>query len=107
MKFHLKQQAIDILIDKYKVKSSLIKQIENKVNAIRIVKNVDDYLILIQNIVATIFYLNKQKEEFGKGKDRLIIKITIDDVIKLEICRRYGYIYIDNEFVKPKIKLKQ
>lgn len=96
MFFILTKQATDILIYKYNIKKSLLRKIESKVNMLEIVKNKSDYFELLESIISTFSYLNVQIKQFSKGKDKLILGMTLDDVIKFEIKRKYGERSLEN-----------
>lgn len=101
MFFSLTQQAIDILIIKYNVKKSFIRKIEGKVNVLNIVKNGNEYIDLIDQIIGTFTYLKIQIKEFNNNnKDKIILTMTLDDIITFQIKRKYG----ENTFEKRIIK---
>ena len=99
MSFKLTPQAHSILMEKYDIKKSLIVKIEKELNELYFVKNPEDFLMLIENIIITASNLNNEKESFSNGQDTLYVNLSLKDIIIIEIVRKFGKTALRNSFI--------
>lgn len=104
MNFKLTEQGINTLIEKHGVKKSLIIKIEKEINMLNVVKNSDDYIELIDNVLLVLVKMSSGIKIFSDGNDKLIVKIPLEQVVLFEIIRKYGMGCLTNYNVKELAK---
>ena len=104
MVFKLSKEQIDDIIEMYGGSKKTIDNIEKRLNLLNIVQTDDDYLEIVTSVLDRKQEINEKLKNNPTKQEAIDIFMTVDEIIAIELERKYGDFEYFKEEQRQKVK---
>lgn len=101
--FKLTEEQIEEILNEYGGSRQLINTLERKLNLIGVIEEEEDYYELIASIAAQKETVKFDTERYNRREDKENVFMSIDEIIDIELNRKYNNFEDASPIIKNKI----
>lgn len=104
MIFKLTDEQINYIIEMYGGSKATIHNVEKKLNLIGVIEDEEDYFELVISIISQKETINLKLEKCDTKNEKMTVYMTFDQIIEIELNRKYNNFEDAKESTKQKMK---